>query len=168
MESGFKIEKFSIRKINISSSSSLIEIFFLFFVSSSFIFLSLSPSLFSYIFDLESNVVSLASPEHHYVKVRCSATVRDSWSSSRDEDHDCRDAEVELAEKKRGARAGSFFRLFHFFGVILFVAQSLTTLSSFLFFPSFQFHIRNFLLYWTCDIFCAKYKIFVLNFLDQM
>lgn len=58
---------------------------------------------------LAVDVFSLALSEHRYVEVRCFATVRDSWSSSRDEDHDSRDAEVEPAEKKRGARAGSFF-----------------------------------------------------------
>lgn len=66
--------------------------------------------------------------------------VSDSWSSSRDEDHGSRDAEVELAEKKCGARVGSFFYLFHLFNVLLFLTRtsdnSLPWQVPFLFFSS--------------------------------
>lgn len=139
------IEKFSMRKINLSSSLSLLAILsFPRFVKVHEIFLSSSFSPYFRIYPiLAVDVFSLALSEHRYVEVRCFATVRESWSSSRDEDHDSRDAEVELAEKKRGARAGSFFCPFHFFSVILFVAQiSLTTLYL-IFSFSFQFHIRE-------------------------
>lgn len=50
-----------------------------------------------------------------------------------------RDAEVELAEKKCGARAGSFFCLFHLFSVLLFLTRQFSQIL----FLSLQFHIRN-------------------------
>lgn len=101
MESGFIVN----RQIQYARNKSRF-VFFAILPSRFAKALSLSLSLYLvFIFksDLAVDVLSLTLSELAVSRL----DVRDSWSSSRDEDHDSRDAEVELAEKKCGARAGS-------------------------------------------------------------
>lgn len=112
------IGKFSMREINLALPFSR---FFLLLVSRNLSF-SL-PLILTFKFIRSSSRCSFSS------SVRTSLDVCNSWSSSRDEDHDFRDAEVELAEKKCGARAGSFFCLLHLHSVFLFLIRSPDTFS---------------------------------------